>query len=455
MKKPIVYVVHCIDTEGPLYQSTQAICELLQSTFKIKVSSQDEILALQKGDFSHLAGGGATLDSKAKEAIQTFLDPHLLHSHGSWEQIDVMLESITAPAFRNVLLDSFGGGWIYNWFCMDHTGFDGYNPRRRDAGYHNIFDHYAGLKSVTDYDHLSFHYHPLPFIADYHASGTRFWGSNITEILSRRLIDRHFFPSTFRPGFHTERPDSHFFLEQWIPFDYANQSTKGLDTNQPDCGDGRFGDWRRATTEWEVYHPSHDDYQVKGSCRRYIARCLNMYARLRCITQDDVNDAFQRALKTNDDVILAFDCHDYRDMSFEVNLLRDMIKNASLACPQVHFKYEKADVAMRAVLNLDKKPLNLRLEYDFSHNKLHIQTDSNIFGPQPFLAIKTTQGQYFHDNFDFYQPYHWTYTFDRNTIPPQAIEKIGVASNTNAGVTELIVWDKATNTQSKTTLNNA
>ena len=129
-----------------------------------------------------------------------------------------MLESITDPAFRNALLDSFGGGWIYNWFCMDHTGFDGYNPRRRDAGYHNIFDHYAGLKSVTDYDHLSFHYHPLPFIADYHASGTRFWGSNITEILSRRLIDRHFFPSTFRPGFHTERPDSHFFLEQWIPF---------------------------------------------------------------------------------------------------------------------------------------------------------------------------------------------------------------------------------------------
>lgn len=58
MKKPIVYVVHCIDTEGPLYQGTQAICELLQSIFKIKVSSQDEILALQKGDFSHLAGGG-------------------------------------------------------------------------------------------------------------------------------------------------------------------------------------------------------------------------------------------------------------------------------------------------------------------------------------------------------------------------------------------------------------
>ena len=50
MKRPIVYVVHCVDTEGPLYQSTQAICELLKSTFNVEVSSKEEILALQKGN---------------------------------------------------------------------------------------------------------------------------------------------------------------------------------------------------------------------------------------------------------------------------------------------------------------------------------------------------------------------------------------------------------------------
>ena len=400
-------------------------------------------------------GGGHKLSHDTKQAIQNFLDPHLIHSHATWNEIDSMLEHITTKDFRHILPDSFGGGWIYNWSCMDHVGFSGYNPRRRDAGYHNIFDHYQAIKSITKYDHISFHYHPLAFNGDYHASGTRFWGSNITEILSRRIIDRSFFPATFRPGFHTERPDSHFFLEQWIPFDYANQSTKGLDTNQPDCGDGRFGDWRRATTQWEVYHPSHDDYQIKGNCRRYIARCLNMYARLRAITQEDVNDAFRRAKETQSDVILAFDCHDYRDMAFEIALLRDMIAKAHKSYEQVDFKYAKADFAMRAVLKLPKQPLNLTLEYDFTKHKLHIKSDDVIFGPQPFLAIKTTQGQYFHDNFDFYQPYHWTYTFDRNTILPQAIEKIGVASNTKSGLTEVIVWDKHTNTQIRTTLNDA
>ncbi|WP_238700346.1 hypothetical protein [Helicobacter jaachi] len=61
MKKPIVHIVHCIDTEGPLYQSTQAICELLKSTFSIQIDSREQIQSLQKGDFStiSLTGGGA------------------------------------------------------------------------------------------------------------------------------------------------------------------------------------------------------------------------------------------------------------------------------------------------------------------------------------------------------------------------------------------------------------
>lgn len=434
-KTPKVYVVHCIDTEGPMYQSLEAIFELLNSKFNLDFLPSNQTLRdLQEGK----------LDIPNKIAIQTFLDPHLIQSHGTWNEIDEMLETITSDSFRLKFADSYGKPWIYNWFCMDHVGFEGYNPRRRDAGYHNIYDHYIQMPSITKYDHISFHYHPIAFNKDYHASGTSFWGGKITEILSRRLIDRGFFPSTFRPGFHTERPDSHFFLEQWIPFDYANQSTKGLDTNQPDCGNGRFGDWRRATKEWEIYHPSHDDYQIKGNCRRYIARCLNMYARLRSITQEDVNDAFMRAKERQEDVLLSFSCHDYRNMEFEIKRLYEMLENAS-AQYLVPFQYAKADEAMRQTLKLQPQNLDLTLSYDWEQNKIDVTTNQNIFGPQPFLAIKTFDNLYFHDNFDFYAPLHWTYHFDSNTIRAEAIEKIAVASNTLSGTTECLVWDKKTN----------
>ncbi|WP_300448320.1 hypothetical protein [uncultured Helicobacter sp.] len=59
MSKPVVYIVHCIDTAGPLDQSTQAICELLQSTFGIAVQTKEEISALQKGNFNVLLRGAA------------------------------------------------------------------------------------------------------------------------------------------------------------------------------------------------------------------------------------------------------------------------------------------------------------------------------------------------------------------------------------------------------------
>lgn len=62
-------------------------------------------------------------------------------------------------------------------------------------------------------------------------------------------------------------------IEMWIPFDYANQSTikKEKKTKQMDVTEGRFGDWRRALSDWGVYHPNHDDYQSIGNCRRIIA----------------------------------------------------------------------------------------------------------------------------------------------------------------------------------------
>ena len=43
--------------------------------------------------------------------------------------------------FRNKDKDSFGKNWIFNWHCLDHVGYKN-NPRRRDIGYHKIFDHY-------------------------------------------------------------------------------------------------------------------------------------------------------------------------------------------------------------------------------------------------------------------------------------------------------------------------
>ena len=49
--------------------------------------------------------------------------------------------------------------------------------------------------------------------------------------------------------------------------------------------------------EWNIYHPSHDDYQTPGNCRRWIGRALNVLNRIASINQREIDNAFIQAQK--------------------------------------------------------------------------------------------------------------------------------------------------------------
>lgn len=438
-----VFIVHCVDTEGPLYEAPTVPFEQIKKIFGVEIEpTRENLIKLQKGALN-LRGN--------EEAVKNLVDIHRITTRGSWSEIEKMLEIITGNQFRNMLPDSEGNGWIFNWFCMDHVGFTGVNPRRRDSGHHKIFDRYVSLvHEQGNRDFIGFHYHPLPISGNYNDSGTAYWGSeNLNQILCRKVIDRGWFPSAFRPGFHTERPDSNWFLEQWIPYDFGNQSMRENSEDQKDLSEGRFGDWRHAPLEWTPYHPSHDDYQRKGSCRRWITRCLNMYARIRQISQQDVNDAFSAAEKGSD-VILSFTDHDYKDMEFEINRVRAMISEAHREFNGVRFVYSTAIDAMRNVLRQQVKEFHLHTEIERTGvcARLKVSTVGSVFGPQPYLAIKTSDGRYIWDNFDVKVPNEeWTYTFDSNTIGLSEVEKIGVASSDPCGTVCVVLIGNGTKPQ--------
>jgi len=446
-----VYVVHCIDTEGPLYESIESVFDRLNSTFGTEFKPSIQVLEqLQKQQ----------IDLKGNEkAVSDFLDPQRLKTNETWCQIDEMLDRITKKEFRQKYCDSFGGGWIYNWFCLDYVGYNGINPRRRDVGPHNIFDHYRlynKINSIED-DLIQWHYHPLAIIKDLNKSGTTYLNSsNVHEILARKIIDRMWFPAAFRPGFHTERPDSNWFLEQWIPFDYANQSTKDNKENQPDLLNQRFGDWRNASTSWVPYNPDIYNYQKIGNCRRLIARCLNMDARIRELTKNDISDAFCEAQEKGA-ALLAFTDHDFRDIEYDVNKVGSMIKDVSGQYSNVKFKYVNAIEGIRKVMNLnnrDRPDFTLDIERFKNLSTFYVKSKNDIFGVQPFLAIKTKTNQYFWENFDFEGKNSWSYTFDYANININAVEKIGVAANTMSGVTEIGLLDVDSNRATTSVLNS-
>ena len=437
-----VYVVHCIDTEGPLYESIDATFARLKEIFGIEMEpSIENLRKLQNKEIDLKGAENLVADAFAEKRIKTL---------GTWDQIDDVLDELMSEKFRTQLLDSDGNGWVYNWFCIDHAGFEGDNPRRRDAGYGNIYRHYhMKLREhrCEQKDLLQFHYHPLPFNGAYNYAGTSYVNSdNLFQILAKRIIDNHSFPAAYRAGMEAERPDAHWFLEQWIPFDYScNSYYKENAERQPDLRDGRYGDWRRATKEWRPYHPSHDDYQIPGNCHRWITRCLSLDSRLIKLEFSDVEQAFTQVEKGKP-TILSFSSHDFRDMRTEVIYAQNLIRMASEKYPNVRFHYCNAIEAMQRAESLTPiyAELELTLYADKEKNTavLRARAQGKIFGTQPFFCFKTTTGKYYWDNLDYGEnKREWSYVFDDKTFNLNVIEQVAIAANTPEGMTEIVIYN--------------
>lgn len=430
-----VYIVHCVDTEGPLHQDFEVPFQMINEMYGLSIEATEANLYKLQNRQMHLEGH--------EEDAAIITDPHRIKFQGSWEEIEDTLKLITSDDFRNILPDRNGNGWKYSWFCMDHVGFTGDNPRKRDAGYHKIYDRY---KRIVDEqkkgDIIEFHFHPVAHYGNYNDSGITFWrGDILNEIICRNIIDRQFFPAAFRPGFHSERPDSNWFLEQWIPFDYGNQSGR-YEGGQADMEAGRFGDWRGASEEWFPYHPDHDDYRKKGACRRWITRCLNMYSRTRQLEKMHIEEAFRQAA-SGKNAILAFTGHDYKDIVFEIDRVRELIRRVSNRFPDVEFEYQDAVTAYRNCLQLKAEQSNIDAKIIKESNgmlRLMVTSEHDIFGPQPYLAIKDRRGNYFWDNFDAFDHNMWTYVFDHNTVFYRDLDSVGIAANNTYGECEIILY---------------
>jgi len=450
-----VHVVHCIDTEGPLHESVEATFERLRAIFGLDLEPGTAMLRRLQAGEADLGG--------IEEAVQKVVNPHLLAYNDTWEKVDAMLGEMLSEDYRNLVTDSRGKGWTYNWFCVDHVGYET-NPRRRDIGYHNVFDHYRALirETGSSRDGMHFHYHPHSFRNEAHRCATHWWTSSDTlhQILSRRVIDRAWFPAAHRPGFHVIRPDSSWFLEQFVPFDFSSQAMAPTETDAQQFGlkGGRFGDWRRSPCTWSPYHPAHDDYQEPGNCRRWIARCLNVGTRFRLLTDEDVRLAFEEA-RAGKPVVLAFTNHDFRDMRPDVEEVRNMLRHVSAEFPDVEFRFSGAVDAMRQALGLvSEPPCELDLSLKAAGGEAHVMevlSTTRTFGPQPWLALKTKAGTYHYDNFDIDVPFHrWEYVFDEETYPLSSLSAVGVAANNSFGITTVAVLDPETGEVSRHYWNN-
>jgi hypothetical protein len=165
---------------------------------------------------------------------------------------------------------------------------------------------------------------------------------------------------------------------------------------------------------------------------------------MRLIDQQQVDLAFARA-DDGKPTILAFTDHDFRDMRFDIQKVHQMLVSSSSRYPKVQWLHSGARDAASEVLGLDPTPpIKLTVSFEHRPNSFMMRVESNTesFGPQPYLAVKTFDKNYLTDNFDIQIPRRaWTYVFDSQSIQPMSIDKIGIAVNSGNGTTSVVVID--------------
>ena len=421
--QPEVLVVQCVDAEGPLNETVCATFERLKYIFGIDLAETEE-------NYELLRNGQITGENDEVTAqLKLTFSGGVLDYNRNWEDIEAMNSRIFSDQFRKSFSDDFGNSWKITWFCLDHVNYTS-NPRQKPEGFSVVFKYYrkliTGHKSFGD--ELQWHYHPKSITGNPIAAATSYVNSmeEITQILCRKVIEDEWFPSVYRPGFHSERQDANLFLEQWFPFDFGNQRFDG-EINQKDMQFGRFGNWTRAPKTWRGYNPSSKHLDLEGSLTRRVFRCLNLGTRLRLLSSEHIKEAFEEA-RLEGKAVIAFTDHDFRDIEPDIVNFNSMLAQIKSDFPDVKIRFCTAEEAAQRIIN--KFDYELRLSATLEGERLQIkELAGEVFGSQPFLAIKTKSGEFFHDNFDYVAGEEtWYYTFDEQTILLSEIADLKVAS---------------------------
>ena len=115
-KNKVLYVVHCIDTEGPLNESLKKTFQRLKSIFGISMKpSKKNLIKIQNKQIDF---GNNTV------SISKVFNKQLVEYNNSWKKIEKMQKKIFSKEFRNKFKDSFGhvAQDLFNKYPIEGSG---------------------------------------------------------------------------------------------------------------------------------------------------------------------------------------------------------------------------------------------------------------------------------------------------------------------------------------------
>jgi len=388
---------------------------------------------------------------KAKLYIVVCIDAEgpVNYASDTWDKVEGAMARIISNDFRYRFPDSNQGGLRPSYFILDWVGFN-QDPTDRKPGFGTIYEHYTERLLPTmakgDYD-VYWHYHHPYSDGKWRKGGwNRDWSDNneYENQINRLIIDREWFPSVYRAGGTIETNEQSRWLEEWIPFDFSSRAPHpSIDyymRNLKHIIRGRFRsplwDWSKAPSDWGFYKPSLDNYQTPGSMKRIIFRCLDIKSAAHQLGEMDIRRAF---LKARDEraAVCSFFTHDfYVGADDEVAGALGMISKVSSEFADVDYEYQTALSAAQLLLFGGKNLPRLELALEYTDGILRIRSNEPLFSQKPWVVTKNNEGTYKRIEAEPVDSLLWHSIVDKNST-----QAVGAAASDEMGNTDVKTID--------------
>lgn len=334
---------------------------------------------------------------------------------------------VFSDSWRNSKLDSLGNPIKITWYMQCGSIYD-YGVSTGPIYPYELMMDYHGADIARWDDEMAYHYHTWAW-TDPDRDGVYHWNqtpsftdcqTDFEVTIARLMVDRAFFPSSFRSGWHFMDNAWSNWFEDWMPYGFQDDAPrKWVNTAEPVAVNS---DWSRATTNWIAYHPSATDYQVPGSMKRWEVRCL--YTPGTAELTSAMDTAFATALGGSPQIICLYSHLKETNYPDAIAAAHNLLVAAHAKYPTVDFEYLTARSSMLKWRGgTDVTPPTLGVSYSDSGGvrTALITSSEPIFQKQPFVARRATDGTYSRVNCTSAGTNQWTVSYNPATTAKLAV----------------------------------
>ena len=305
---------------------------------------------------------------------------------------------VMAESFRDTHRDSLGNTIKFTWYMLVGSMYScGTNTGSLLAL--DLMMDYHGDAIEQWGDELAYHYHTWIW-SDPDQDGICHWNQapefapcvdDFEQTVAHMILDRMFYPTSFRSGWHYMDNFFQAYLDDWFPYrfedDYPNVRTE---TAEPI---DNVYDWSRAPSAWAPYHPDPNDYQSPGSLRGWDSRSRYMSS----LSRAQAEDAFVQALGGTPQLMTLFSHLKETDFPSQVSNLHSLLASTHDALPLVDFVYctgKESMLEWRGGSDTTAPTIQVTTSDAGGLRTAVFGTDEPIYQLQPFVARTGTDGAY-------------------------------------------------------------